>query len=148
MSRFLINLVGITLWAFITLLLLTNCAFPDLPLGVASVNLGFSLILAAWVVFVATETASRQLFRASQAIYLSVPLGWALWTAGTHDLSLVGSAWFYLVSVSVLSGGVLEIARLEQNEEVDSVRVELLEAVRPILSAPTALDTGSMRIPR
>ncbi|MCA9776384.1 MAG: hypothetical protein KC800_06695 [Candidatus Eremiobacteraeota bacterium] len=148
MSRFSTYTVGNSIWAFAVLMLMANTAHPTLRLISPGIALVLSLAIAGWVVDLMSEAEDVRIFRAAQCSFASVPFVWALWVANSSDLALAGTDWLYLAGVSVLSAGVLQIAYWERDEKEQSVSYDLLQAVRPILTLPAALDTGSMRIPR
>lgn len=148
MSRFPAYIVALSLWAFTLLMMMAYVTNPEISLAGPGVMLATSLAIAAWVVNLMADAEDVLVFRIAQGSFAAVPVVWALWVANTQDISLSGIDMLSLLSVSLLSVGVQQIAYWERDEKSSSASYDLLEAVRPVLTPPAALDTGSMRIPR
>ena len=148
MSRFSTYIVGLSAWAFTLLMMMAHIANPEISLTGPGVILASSLAIAAWVANLMADAEDVLVFRIAQGSFASVPFVWALWVANNHDMFLSAIDMLSLMAVSLLSVGVQQIAYWERDGESTSAAYDLLEAVRPVLTPPAALDTGSMRIPR
>ena len=148
MSRFSSYIIALSLWTFTLLMMMAHTVNPEIPLAGPGVVLALSLAIASWVVDLMADADDVLVFRIAQGSLAGVPVVWALWVANNHNVFLSGVHVLALMSVSALSVGVQQIAYWERDEVAPSSGYDLLEAVRPVLTPPAALDTGSMRIPR
>jgi len=137
-------IIGSTVGAFITLLLLAHTAYPEIRLSLAGAVLALALCLSAWTVHSVAEDGS-DLLRVAQFCYGCVPFVWAFWVASNEYLLLEPRTILLLAAVVCVSIAVQEIGFMKGAHE-RRLSASMSEATHSVEALPESVDTGSTRI--